>query len=210
MFMKQQITFFLLFISFQIFSQKKDYIIDKQAIILQVTPIFSKNHLGSQIGLQKLQNQIEVHKKNQKIIFRERFLGLDLSYYSQHYLHNSLSLMPNYTFRRTNPYGFYRQIRPFLGISKTFLNEESYSVNDKNEAVLNGLRGNFYITSGSNLELGKVFKKESFINDLHVGLMLQAYYPNFRFFALRPSYSVGTSFKINSMQKGFRKKIIQK
>ncbi len=208
----KKILFLLFFLNlFESFSQKDSVFSAQSPIVLNFTPIFSPNHFGTQIGFMKLMNQKEIHrKKHSKIILKERWLSTDLSFYHQIYLHNSLSLSAAYAFRRVNRYGFYRQIRPFIGISQTFLNEESYTVNDKNEAVLNGITGNFYLTTGLGLDFGKVFKPNKILRDIHAGLLIQAYYPNFRFIALRPSFALGTALNLPKFSRNFNKKIIEK
>jgi hypothetical protein len=205
-----------LFLSLSIadaYAQRDSFVLAQKPLLLTISPIFSKNHIGSQLILMKLMNQKEIRKQHsQKIILKERWWSADISFYTQKGLHNSLFLTSSYSFRRVNPHGFYRQLRPFLGISQTFLNEESYSVNQNNEVILNKLAGNFYLTGGMGLEIGKVLteKQSKFFRDIHVGILAQIYYPNFRFIALRPSYQVGTSIELRRFSKNFKKKIIRK
>jgi hypothetical protein len=195
-----------------IFSQNDSSYISKKPLLVNFSPLFSPKHFGIQIGISKLLKEKEIHKKNSKVITKDQSLAFDLGFYSQKELHNSLFLTSSYTFRRINPHGFYRQLRPFLGIAQTFLNEESYSVNDKNEVILNKISGNFYLTGGIGFDLGKNFseKQSKILRDVRIGLLFQTYYPNFKFIALRPAFQVGTSANLPSFSKKYKKKIIIK
>jgi hypothetical protein len=156
--------------------------------------------------------QKEIHKRSQKVIRKERWFSTNLGFYTQPELHNSLFLTGSYSLKRINSHGFYGQFRPFLGMSKTFLNEESYSVDVNNNVVLNKLTGDFYLIGGLGLGIGKVFspEKSPFIRDIQAGFLLQAYYPNFRFIALRPAFQVGFSADLPSKMTNFKQNIIYK
>ncbi len=173
-------------------------------LVVHITPIFTKRSVGSQIGVQILRQQKDLYrKKHTKLIQRERWLDLNGTFYYHQHLHNAFSLTGGYAFRRRNPSGFYRQLRPFLGISKTFLNEETYSVNAQGVVKLSRLAGDFYATTGLNLELGKTFKSPNILDNIHAGVVLQVYYPNFRFIALQSFFSIGTAIKIDKIRKKF-------
>ncbi len=194
------------------FSQNDSSFIAKNSLLLNISPLFSPKHFGTQLGIAKLLSQKEIHKRNKKTFEKERWLSFDLGFYSQKELHNSLFLTSSYALKRINSHGFYRQFRPFLGIAQTFLNEESYSVNDKNEVLLNKISGNFYLTCGFGLDFGRHFspKKSKFLRDIHAGLLMQTYYPNFKFIALRPAFQIGVSANLLTFSKNFKKKIIFK
>ncbi len=205
------LLFFLLSVA-PVLAQKDTSFIATSPMRYEILPLFSTKHFGSQIGISRLLKLKEIHKISQKIIRKERWLSLDLGFYSQPELHNSLFLTGSYSLRRINPHGFYTQFRPFLGVAETFLNEESYSVDANNNVKLNGLTGNFYVTGGFGLDIGKAFssQKSSFIRDIHAGLLIQTYYPNFGFIALRPAFQIGLSADIQGIKKSFKKIIIFK
>jgi hypothetical protein len=193
-----------------VFAQKDSSFTAKRPVIFNFSPLFSTKHFGTQIGVSQLLTLREIHKHSQKIVRKERWLYLDLGFYSQPELHNSLFLTASYSLKRINPHGFYRQFRPFLGIAETFLNEESYSVDANNNVTLNKIAGNFYLTGGFGLDFGKVFspKKSAFIRDVHAGILVQTYYPNFRSIALRPAFQIGFSANIPTFLRNYKHKII--
>ncbi len=210
--MNKLIFLFFLFSTANIFAQKDTSFTAMIPLRYKILPMFSTKHFGSQIGISRLLKLKEIHKISQKIIQKERWLSLNVGFYSQPELHNSLFLTGSYSLRRINPHGFYTQFRPFLGVAETFLNEENYSVDANNNVKLNGITGNFYLTGGFGLDIGKIFspQKSSFIRDIHAGFLLQSYYPNFGFIALRPSFQIGLSADIQSLTKKYKKTIIFK
>jgi hypothetical protein len=210
--MKALIPLFFLLSVIPVVAQKDTSFIASGSLRYEILPIISNKHFGTQIGISRLLKLKEIHKISQKIIRKERWLSLDIGFYSQPELHNSLFLTGSYSLRRINPHGFYTQFRPFLGVAETFLNEESYSVDANNNVKLNGLTGNFYLTGGFGLDIGKVFspQKSSFIRDIHAGVLVQTYYPNFGFIALRPAFQIGLSADIQSLTKKYKKIIIFK
>jgi hypothetical protein len=198
--MKKLVLFFLL-LPIVGFAQKDSF---HMPLVLHVTPIFTKRSIGTQIGVQILRQQKDTYRKHHtKLIQRERWLDFDATFYYHQHLHNAFSLTGGYAFRRRNPSGFYRQLRPFLGVSKTFLNEETYRVNEQGVVELSKFAGDFYSTAGLNLELGKVFKSSAILDNIHAGVILQVYYPNFRFISLQSFFSIGTAIKIHNIQKKF-------
>jgi hypothetical protein len=203
------VVIFLLF-SGTLVAQKDSSFTAMSPLVFNISPLFSSKHFGSQIGLSQFLIQKEIHRKSLKIIKKERWISLDLGFYTQPELHNSLFLTGSYTMKRINTHGYYRQFRPFLGISQTFLNEESYSVNANNEVILNGLIGNLYLTGGFGLDIGKVFsvQKSKLVRDVRIGVLVQTYYPNFGFIALRPAYQIGISADLPTFLRKYKKKII--
>ena len=197
----KKIMLIFLWLPFVGIAQKDSF---QMPLVLNITPIFTKRSVGSQIGVQILQGQKDLYRKHHtKLIQRERWLDLNATFYYHQHLHNAFLLTGGYAFRRRNPSGFYQQLRPFLGISKTFLNEETYRVDPQGTVELSRFAGDFYATTGLNLELGKVFKSPTVLDNIHAGVLLQVYYPNFRFFALQSFFSLGTAVKIDKIRKKY-------
>ncbi|MFN8347776.1 MAG: hypothetical protein U0X91_22415 [Spirosomataceae bacterium] len=212
--MNKPLFFGLLFTVVGSYAQRDTAFTTKAPVTYSFSLLLPIRSIGVQAGIASLLKQNEIYKhassKKPKIIRKERWLSIDLGFYSQKELHNSLFLTGSYRLRRVNPYGYYRQFSPFLGISQTFLNEESYSVTADNEVVLHKIAGNFYLTGGFGLSFGKVFTKSKapFIRDIHAGLLMQSYYPNFRFLALHPAFQLGLEAGFPAFSRNFKKKII--
>jgi hypothetical protein len=212
--MKYAPIFCLLYTAMCSYAQRDTAFTAKAPVTYSFSLLLPIRSIGVQAGIASLLKQNEIYKnassKKPKIIRKERWLSVDLGFYTQKELHNSLFLTGSYTLRRVNPHGFYRQFSPFLGVSQTFLNEESYSVTADNEVVFHKTAGNFYLTGGFGLGFGKVFTepKVKFIRDIYAGLFLQSYYPNFRFIALRPAFQLSIAGDFPSFFRNFKKKII--
>ena len=219
--MKVVIAFFLFsFLGFNIgraqnTASKDSVYAVKTPIIVNVSTLFSTQSIGFQVGMEKYLVQKEIQKLRKsgriKIIEKDRFLALDLGYYYQNGLHHNWFLTAGYVLKRTNSRGFFTEFKPMLGVSRTFLTEETYVVDANGGVSLDKLAGNWYVTSGFSYGIGKTFKsdKNFFLKDIYAKTFLQVLYPNFGFIAFKPSLQIGTSFRLNNYQKSI-KKVIKK
>jgi hypothetical protein len=184
-------------------------------LIVNTSALFSTQSIGFQAGIEKylLQKDIQKLRKSGRIktIEKDRFLALDLGYYYQNGLHHNWFLTAAYAMKRTKSSGFFTEFKPMLGVSRTFLTEETYTVDANGGVSLDKLAGNWYVTSGFSYGIGKTFKadKNLFFKDIYLKTFLQVFYPNFGFIALKPSLQIGTSFQLNHYQKSI-KKVIKK
>lgn len=218
--MKVVITLFF-FLVFQQVGQaqnaaSKDSIYSVQApLIVNISTLFSTQSVGFQLGIEKYLVQKEIQKLRKsgriKTIEKDRFLALDLGYYYQNGLHHNWFLTAAYAMKRTKSSGFFTEFKPMLGVSRTFLTEETYAVDANGGISLNKLAGDWYVTSGFSYGIGKTFKadKNFFLKNIYLKTLWQVFYPNFGFIVLKPSLQIGTSFQLNRYQKSI-KKVIKK
>lgn len=175
--------------------------------IVKSSSLFSNRSIGFQASVEKYFIQKEINKLRKsgriKTIKKDRFLSLDLGYYYQSGLHHNWFLTGTYSLRRTGKRGFYTEFSPFIGISRTFIAEETYKVNSSGVVELSHLAGDWYLTSGFGCGIGKTFdtQKSFLLNDIYAKLFMQYMYPNFGFIGLKPSIQVGTSFSLDKLQQ---------
>ena len=175
--------------------------------IVKSSSLFSNRSIGFQASVEKYFIQKEINKLRKsgriKTIKKDRFLSLDLGYYYQSGLHHNWFLTGTYSLRRTGKHGFYAEFSPFIGLSRTFIAEETYKVNSNGDVELSHLSGDWYLTSGFGCGIGKTFdtQKSFLLNDIYAKLFMQYMYPNFGFIGLKPSIQVGTSFSLDKLQQ---------
>ena len=182
-------------------------------VFLQTSLLFSLQEVGAQVGLGALVSTTERHvfKKSgrEKVIFKDRILSVTPGFYYQKYLHTNLFLTVDYAFIRRHSSGFYGKVAPFLGVSRTFLNAATYTVDDKGIVNQDKTAGDWRATAGFTLGIGKRFdtRKASTLRDIYLTLNVPFYYPNFRSVALKPSLQLGVSFNLNRFRHSFSRTI---
>jgi hypothetical protein len=216
------ILLLLISLSGQLFSQDKDSTFllndtsfsEKRPLQIKVSVLFSRKNVGFTIGLGHYLKHKEIvrHKKSGKIktLKKDKILSVDVSYYYQPGLNHNWFLTASYAIRRTGNRGYYVELSPMLGVSRTFLTNATYTVSDDGSVHVKKLAGNWYVTSGFAWGFGKTFRKKRnfFLNDIHVNLFTQFLYPNFGFIVFKPFWQIGTSFNLQKM-KWATKKIIK-
>lgn len=179
--------------------------------IIKTSTLLTTQSIGFQASVEKYFIQKEINKLRKsgrvKTIRKDRFLSIDLGYYYQSGLHHNWFLTSTYNLRRTGKRGFYAEFSPFIGISRTFITEETYKVNGNGNVELSNLAGDWYLTSGFGYGVGKTFNpsKSFLLKDIYAKLFIQYMYPNFGFIGLKPSIQVGTSFSLDKWQQRSKK-----
>jgi hypothetical protein len=186
----------------------------KTPILVNASTLFSTKSMGFHASLEKYLVQKEIHKMTKSgktaIVKKDRLLSLDLGYYFQDGLHHNWFLTSSYTLKRTERHGFYATLSPMLGVSRTFLTEETYAVDNNGGISVDKFAGTWYLFSGFNMGVGKTFKEEKnfILKDVYAKLFFQVLYPNFGFISFKPSIQIGTSLNINKIER-HSKKIIK-
>ncbi len=180
------LLFISLFLTNHCIAQKDTLGLIQKPLFVTLGTSFKPNYLGFQIGIFQLKKQKIVKRFPKSNIKISKYIGGELGFYSQKYVQNGFFSNLYWTRRTTFAKGTYLQIKPQIGLVKTFLNEESYSVID-NTVKLNAVKGDFYISGGLGLAVGKSFQK-GIIRAIEVGGQAIVFYPNFRFISLRPAF----------------------
>ncbi len=179
----------------------------KMPVILKTSTLFTPKSIGFQIGLDQYFIEKIILKQRKsgaiKTIKKDRFLSLDLGYYYQAGLHHNWSLTAAYVLKRTGNRGFYSEFSPFLGVSRTFIAEETYSVDNNNNVTISKLAGDWYATSGFSYGIGQTFNphRNFMLKDISLKLFMPIFYPNFGSVAIKPQLQLGTSFQLDAIKK---------
>jgi hypothetical protein len=198
----------------------KQNVLQKDTAFWTTTPTFVKvsslvttQSIGFQASVEKYFIQKEINKIRKsgriKTIREDRFLSLDLGYYYQAGLHHNWFLTGTYHLRRTGKRGIYAEFSPFVGISRTYISDETYKINSNGGVELSHLAGDWFLTSGFSYGIGKTFNesKSFLLKDIYAKLFLQYMYPNFGFIGFKPSFQIGTSFSLDKWQQRSKKRI---
>jgi hypothetical protein len=141
--------------------------------LVKASSLVTTQSIGFQASVEKYFIQKEINKIRKsgriKTIRKDRFLSLDLGYYYQAGLHHNWFLTGTYNLRRTGKRGIYAEFSPFIGVSRTFISDETYKVNSNGGVELSNLAGDWFVTSGFSYGIGKTFNaSKSFISVLSV------------------------------------------
>ena len=183
----------------------------KAPLFVQPAFLLSPLSAGAQLGLGRLLSETEKHvfkrSGREKVIFKDRILSLTPGFYYQKYLHTNLFLTVDYAFVRRHRSGFYRKFAPFAGISRTFLNATTYTVDDNGLVKQDKTPGDWRAMAGFTWGIGKRFTspKAGALRDIYLTLNVPFFYPNFRSVAVKPSLQVGAAFTLNRFQHPFTK-----
>lgn len=182
-------------------------------VLLRPSFWFTNKLLGAQVGLGKVVVLKEKHvfkrSGKEKINTKSRALSGNLGYYNQPGLHQNALLTAEYAMTRVNRRGFYTEFTPLLGVSRTFLPGTTYKVDEVGNVSIDKNAGNWTLTGGFGLGLGKNFENKPFnsLKTISVRLVTQVFYPNFRFVSLKPSVQLNTTWELNRLQTQVKKKI---
>lgn len=202
------------------YAQSPTKIIRADTVVSMRTPVllrpsfwFTNKLLGAQVGLGKTVALKEKHvfkrSGKEKINTKSRVLYGNLGYYDQPGLHQNALLTAEYAMTRANRRGFYTEFTPLLGVSRTFLPGTTYEVDDVGNVSIDKNAGNWTLTGGLGLGLGKSFENKPFhpLKTISARLVTQVFYPNFRFVSLKPSLQLNTTWELNRLQTLVDKKI---
>jgi hypothetical protein len=179
--------------------------------MVKLSTLVSTRSTGFQVSVEKYFFQKEINKMRKsgkiKTIQKDRSGSIDLSYYYQSGLHHNWFLTGSYNLKRTGKRGFYAEFSPFIGVSRTFISDETYRVNSTGGVELSPLAGDWFLTSGFGYGFGKTFgaQKSFLLKDIYAKFFLQYMYPNFGFIGFKPSIQVGTSFDLDKVQQRSKK-----
>ncbi len=185
----------------------------KTPVLLRPSFWFTNKLLGAQVGLGKtvVLKEKHVFKRSgkEKTNIKSRVLSGNLGYYNQPGLHQNTLLTAEYAMTRANCRGFYTEFTPLLGVSRTFLPGTTYEVDAAGNVSIDRNAGNWTLTGGFGLGLGKSFEDKPFnsLKTISARMITQVFYPNFRFVSLKPSFQLNTTWELNRLQTLVDKKI---
>jgi hypothetical protein len=185
---------------------------------LQIALLGSGKHIGFTADFLRplLLKKIIKSSKNGKVktIHKQQALTLGFSYYYQPGLHQRYSVLAGYQLQRVGRKGMYSAFTPQLGISRTFIAEETYVVDETGGVKQKKGAGNWNLLAGASVGIGKEIAPSPNaklpVNRVFLNSVLWVAYPNFRFIALKPSLQLGVSILLRAKQYSVKKNCIQR
>jgi hypothetical protein len=160
---------------------------------------------GFKVGTEYLTRRTPTKKTKSlglKATFKESYWTLNLGFYNQPDFHSNLYLLAEKQFRRQYRKGFFMDLAPGLGYSRTFLSEETYTLNNDGTVSKKTLAGYNYLMLSMAGSVGYDFSKT-----LHQPIKLYAKPSIFTILPfnsnklIRPSYEIGAIFTFGTKKK---------
>ncbi len=155
---------------------------------------------GGKIGLEYPYKwkEIEKYKRGRTIVhYRERYIVLSLASYYQAGFHTNMMLHAEWTFRKQRSRGFYFDYSPVIGISRTFTDGTTYSVDDFGNVSVVKFGGDYYGILGASISLGYNFSMKS---DIPMKMFLKpsllVLFPYSNIIYPRPTLEIGLSYNL--------------
>jgi len=101
---------------------------------------------GARAGVEYPIRQKVVYKKDTDIVryTRVQLLSMNLGWYHHPYFHDNIYLTLGYTWRKVHPSGYFTEVSPELGYSRTFLGATTYVVDDYGNVSIHRWAGYSY------------------------------------------------------------------
>lgn len=152
---------------------------------------------GFKLGVERPYKHIEKTKRSGKVIEKDRFVSFNLGFYYHKTFHDNLYLLVERTRRRTAPSGFFVETSPGIGVSRTFLSDATYTVDDAGKVAKVSGAGYTYAMLSLAAGIGYDFSKKSdnrpYAIYLKPSVFVIAPYNSFVYF--RPTVELGVIYK---------------
>lgn len=127
---------------------------------------------------------------------KDRFITAQLSWYHHPAFHDNIYLTAGWTMRRTKLTGFFTELSPEIGLSRTFLGGTTYQVDDNGNITVQKLAGYYYALTSVGGGIGYDFSKTkqkpfSVFSKLNLLLI----FPYNSTIYLRPTLEIGLIYK---------------
>jgi hypothetical protein len=162
----------------------------------------SVTYPGFKVGIEYLTKVTKKGKQKSwgtKEIFKERYWTLNMGFYHHPNIHDNLYLIIERQYRRQYSKGFFLDISPGIGYSRTFLGMETYALADNGTVSKKPLAGYNYLMLSTGGSLGYDFSKTK---NRPIKIFLKpsifAIRPYNSNSYLRPTYEIGMIFTPSS------------
>lgn len=179
-------------------------------IQLKISYLSTIKHPGFKVGLEYplLQKRYFLKDNSLKKV-KGRFATIHLGYYHHETFHDHWMLNVGYLWRRNNRHGWFTDVEPQLGISRTFLDGTTYEVNDTKVSKV-ASAGYWYANTQFAFALGKDFSKleKSFPLKIYLRPSLLVLFPYNNFLYARPTVEIGGILNLsnrNTTVKSFKR-----
>ena len=147
---------------------------------------------GIRTGVETPYKQIEVtrYRRNGSVrhYIQKRYLSTELGFYHHPTFHDNIYLLAGWQTRRHRPRGFFTELSPALGYSRTFLAGETYEVDEAGNISLEKLSGYNYLMVAMGAGCGHTFKNG---RSAYARLSLLTMFPSNNYVYFRPSIDLG-------------------
>jgi hypothetical protein len=169
---------------------------------------------GFKIGFERPYKVIQVEKKRKngnKIILKERSLTANLGYYHHETFHDNFYLLIERQKRRQKMSGWFSEIAPGIGYSRTFLGGTTYKVDDAGEVTKKTAAGYNYAMVSLAFGGGYNFAmKRDLPIKAYYKVSLFTMFPYNSFVYLRPTVELGATYALGNFWKANPKVKIRK
>jgi len=147
---------------------------------------------GIRTGIESPYKQIEVTRFRRdgsvRHYIQKRYLSTELGFYHHPTFHDNIYLLAGWQTRRYRPQGFFTELSPSLGFSRTFLAGETYVVDESGNIRLEKLSGYNYLMVAMGAGCGHTFKNG---RSAYARLSLLTMFPSNNYVYFRPSIDLG-------------------
>lgn len=169
----------------------------QQPIALRGAFLGSVIYPGFKLGLERplVVNEYR-RKRSSRPFFRERNVGANLSLYHHPDYHTNWMLTVEYVRRHVGGRGFFTELVPGIGLSRTILGGTTYRIDDSGQVSQVAGAGNTYFMPSLGVGLGQDFSRNQTPRPvkLYTRLTLLALYPYNGALHPRPTIEVGVLY----------------
>lgn len=158
---------------------------------------------GTRVGMElpiSISELVKEQSNRKKTIIKERFFTANIGWYHHPSFHDNVFVTAGSTLRRIQHKGFFTQLSPEMGYSRTFLGATSYSVDENGQVRINKLAGYHHLLLSTGLGMGYDLEK---IRDIPFSIYAKFnvlfMYPYNSTFYVRPAAEVGFIYKTKSL-----------
>lgn len=179
----------------------------QQGLHLHVSAVGAIIYPGARLGVdyQVACKTITKNKGNgaMKMFQRNKFITLNTGFYYHRDFNTNLFLQGGFQWQRKNAKGWFTSVEPQLGISRTFINGEVYTVRDDGTVRRKRGAGHFYLAPAVSFGLGKDFSTGKLQRPVSVfgklTVFTNAPYNNFVY--VRLMTELGVSYHFHDLMK---------
>lgn len=160
--------------------------------------IYAGSRLGIEFPVKSFSTTVIKKSGWKKELIKDRFISANLSWYHHPYFHDNLYLTAGWTMRRSKESGFFTELSPEIGVSRTFLAGTTYKVDDAGNVSPEKFAGYFYalISIGGGIGYDFSIKRQKPIM-IFFKLNLITLYPYNNTIYVRPAIETGFNWKLS-------------
>ncbi len=154
---------------------------------------------GCKFGFEYPVQRIELRKRNDKLLIKDRFLTANIGWYHHPNFHDNIYLITEWQSRKIRANGLFTEFSPGIGYSRTFIGSTTYVVNDAGAVnKVNSAGYNYALLSvgfgaGYNLAV-----RHDLPLALYSKISLLTLFPYNGFIYPRPTLEIGIVFKLQN------------